>query len=65
MIRSSVVPGLMARWLMLARADQPTTAGGYYERGRAHEQNKRYAEAFADYSKAIELAPKFVEAYFS
>lgn len=55
----------MARWLMLARADQPTTAGGYYERGRAHEQNKRYAEAFADYSKAIELAPKFVEAYFS
>lgn len=51
--------------LWVARADDPTTARGYYERGLIHEQKKRYAEALADFSKAIELDPKLTEAYFS
>ena len=46
-------------------ADDPTTARGYYERGLTHEQNKRYAEALADFSMAIELDAQFTEAYFS
>ncbi len=46
-------------------ADEPATARGYYERALVHEQSRRYAEAVADYSKAIELDPRFVEAYFS
>lgn len=47
------------------RADEPATARGYYERALVHEQNRRYTEAITDYSKAIELDPQFVEAYFS
>ena len=49
----------------VAWGDEPTTARGYYERGLTHENDKRHAEALADYSKAIELDPKLVEAYFS
>jgi tetratricopeptide (TPR) repeat protein len=49
----------------VAKAEEPTTARGYYERGRIHERNKRYAEALADYSKAIELDSQFIDAYFS
>ncbi|MSQ97018.1 MAG: tetratricopeptide repeat protein [Gemmataceae bacterium] len=56
---------LMAYVAMVAAADEPTTARGYYERAGKHENNKRYAEAVADLSKAIELDPKFVDAYFS
>ncbi len=48
----------------LAGTQEPTTARGYYERGHVHEQNKRYAEALGDYSKAIELDPRFFDAYF-
>jgi tetratricopeptide (TPR) repeat protein len=57
--------GVVGGPLLLARAEEPTTARGFYERGHLHEQNKRYAEALADYSKAIEVDPQFVEAYFS
>lgn len=49
----------------LALAEEPTNARGYYERGLIHEQNKRFAEALADYSKAIELDSRITEAYFS
>ena len=48
-----------------AQAQQPTTAREYYERGLKHETHKRYAEALADFSKAIELDPLFYDAYFS
>lgn len=46
-----------------AQADEPDFARTYYERGREHEEDHRYAEALADYSRAIKLDPKFVEAY--
>ena len=44
---------------------EPDFARTYYERGREHEEDDRYAEALADYSRAIKLDPNFVEAYFS
>ncbi|GEM_PF-4834354 len=56
---------LMAYVPMVAAADEPTTARGYYARAFDHKNNKRFAEALADLSKAIELDPNFVDAYFS
>jgi tetratricopeptide (TPR) repeat protein len=47
------------------QAEEPTTARGYHQRGLQHQRNKQYAEALADFSKAIELDPRFVDAYFS
>jgi len=48
-----------------ACADDPKSARDFYERGLVHERNKRFEAALADFSKAIELDPKFTEAYFS
>jgi serine/threonine-protein kinase len=47
------------------RSDEPMSAAAYYQRGMDHEQHKRFKEALADYSKAIELNPKLRDAYFS
>lgn len=47
------------------RSQEPETAREYYERGHTREDQKRYDEALADYSIAIALFPRFVEAYFS
>lgn len=41
----------------------PKTALDYYNRGQEKSQNKEYREAIADYSKAIELDSRFVDAY--
>ena len=42
---------------------RPQTASEYYDRGLEKSQNKEYRQAIADYSKAIELEPRFVDAY--
>ena len=39
------------------KTPQPTDAAGYSRRGAAAASNKRYAEAIADFDKAIALAP--------
>jgi tetratricopeptide (TPR) repeat protein len=55
-----LVPGLTS-----GQVDEPKTARDYYERGCVHERNKQAAEALADYSKAVELDPKFIDAWFT
>lgn len=66
LILQCVSQGVMACSLALAaHANEPTSARGYYESGIVHEQNRRYAEAVADFTRAIELDPRFVGAYFS
>lgn len=42
---------------------EPQTAREFYDRGTLHAQDKKYREAIADYTKAVELEPKFVDAY--
>jgi tetratricopeptide (TPR) repeat protein len=37
----------------------PEYANAYYNRGIAYNDLKQYNEAIADYTKAIELNPKF------
>lgn len=39
------------------KTPQPTDAAGYSRRGAAAASNKRYAEAIADFDKAIAMAP--------
>ena len=41
----------------------PKTANDFYLRGTLRIQNKEYRQAIEDYTKAIELNPKFVDAY--
>jgi tetratricopeptide (TPR) repeat protein len=36
----------------------------YFERGNAYAKTRAYDRAIADYTKAIEIDPKFVEAYY-
>ena len=43
--------------------DLPRTSEEYYQRGIKYTQAKKYSNAIHDYSKAIELNPKFVDAY--
>jgi tetratricopeptide (TPR) repeat protein len=43
----------------------PRTARDYYERGLKHEKSTRLAEALADYTKAVDLDPRFFDAHFS
>jgi tetratricopeptide (TPR) repeat protein len=38
---------------------------GYYNRGLAHFQRKLWDNAIADYSRAIEIDPKYTDAYYS
>ncbi len=49
----------------LARAEEPTTARGFYERGSLRERDKQFDLALADLTKAIELDSEFTPAYFS
>ncbi len=41
----------------------PRTAQEYYHRGTLRTQQKEYRQAIEDYTKAIELDPKFIDAY--
>ncbi|MEM8720455.1 MAG: DnaJ domain-containing protein [Cyanobacteria bacterium P01_G01_bin.39] len=41
----------------------PISALDFYNRGLQHTQAKKYRTAIEDYSKAIEINPKFVDAY--
>ena len=41
----------------------PRTAQEFYNRGSLRTQQKEYRQAIEDYTKAIELDPKFVDAY--
>src|SRR5262245_27706564 len=67
----TIVASLIMTFLLLlkvpamALAYEPTTAGEYFKRGRLNEEGKAYDQALADYSKAIELEPSFIDAYFS
>ena len=46
------------------RAKQtPTTALDFYNRGLRRTQTKEYRQAIDDYTKAIQINPKFVDAY--
>ena len=56
---------LAAGSLPRMRADEPDFARKFYERGLNHARYHRYADALDDYSRAIKLNPKFVDAYFS
>jgi tetratricopeptide (TPR) repeat protein len=40
-------------------------ANGYYLRGFAYEESKKYQRAIADYDKAIQLNPNHVAAYYN
>jgi RNA polymerase sigma factor (sigma-70 family) len=46
-------------------ATQALTAREFYERGLKADREKRYDDALADFTKAIELDPGFTAAYFS
>ncbi len=50
--------------LQRAAADEPTAASGFYERGQSYDKKDEYDKAIADYSKAIEINPKFGMAYY-
>ncbi|MEM7761851.1 MAG: DnaJ domain-containing protein [Cyanobacteria bacterium P01_A01_bin.40] len=41
----------------------PITALDFYNRGLLNTQSKKYRQAIEDYTKAIKINPKFVEAY--
>ena len=41
----------------------PQTAQEYYDRGTLRAQNKEYREAIEDYTQALAINPKFVDAY--
>jgi tetratricopeptide (TPR) repeat protein len=64
-MRSLAALFMLVVMLGASSAQQPMTARQYYERGLKHEAQKRYTEALADYSKAIELDPLFYDALFS
>ncbi|MEP6900352.1 MAG: tetratricopeptide repeat protein [Actinomycetota bacterium] len=55
---------LLALGVGAGLAQQPTTAEGYFKRGNGNAEYQQSAEAIADYTKAIELNPKFAEAYY-
>jgi tetratricopeptide (TPR) repeat protein len=59
----AIVLGLLVPCLASGQADEPKTARDYHERGCVHEGNKQDAEALADYSKAVELDPRFIDAW--
>jgi serine/threonine protein kinase len=42
---------------------EPTNAQNYYNRGRLHDYRDERIDAIQDYTKAIELNPKFTDAY--
>lgn len=46
-----------------AKADEPMTARDYYERGLVREQDDNLDGALADYSRAIERDPEFIDAW--
>jgi tetratricopeptide (TPR) repeat protein len=48
-----------------AGPDEPTTARGYYERGLARQARREVEGALADYSRAVELDPRSLDAWFT
>lgn len=50
--------------VQFVRADDEGYARTFYERGVGQDARGHYADALADYSRAIKLDPKFVDAYF-
>ncbi|GIT44359.1 MAG: hypothetical protein Ct9H300mP11_22950 [Chloroflexota bacterium] len=44
--------------------EEPSDPAGYLDRGNRYSRNGVYHKAIEDYTKAIELAPKFAEAYY-
>ena len=44
---------------------QLSTASEYYWRGSKHERKRHFDKALDDYTKAIELDPRFIDAYWS
>jgi tetratricopeptide (TPR) repeat protein len=57
--------GLVAGSWSFVEADEPSSALEFWRLGQVREQHKQFEEALTDYTKAIELDPRFVEAYFS
>ena len=55
---------LLVPAVQLARAGETGFSRTFYERGLNQEAQGHYAEALADYSRAIKLDSKFVDAYF-
>ena len=44
--------------------EEPSDPAGYLDRGNRYSRNGVYHKAIEDYTKAIELDPKFAEAYY-
>ncbi len=62
--RPTQAPPPKARKSYENRAKQsPTTALDFYNRGLRRTQTKEYRQAIDDYTKAIQINPKFVDAY--
>jgi tetratricopeptide (TPR) repeat protein len=40
-------------------------ADAYYNRGVAYAKKSQYDQAISDYTKALEINPKFAEAYYN
>jgi tetratricopeptide (TPR) repeat protein len=47
----------------IKRILNPKSAKSYYNRGDAYSENKNYDAAIADYTRAIEIKPNFIDAY--
>lgn len=65
MLQKFLVAAVFAAVFVFSVVAQPAKYGAatHYDRGNAHLEAKRYDEAVAEYSKAIELDPRYVDAY--
>ena len=48
----------------LKRPPDPVDANGFHDRGNHHSRNGSYELAIADYTKAIEIEPRFADAHY-